>query len=179
MQDGSFSSRSEFQAAVRQFFETVGQRGVPELRLIDPDFSDWPLGEKIVVEYLTAWARQPCHPSPVTSAGERGRGGRSNSRSFILLAHRCEFLQTRYPRFATWRRQWAHLVHCKTPEPALHHPLPTLLIAPDCAVLRLLNPRTFQGKLSSQAADQDCTIEQFDAILQRSVDTFPASVLGL
>jgi hypothetical protein len=161
MQDSSFSSRLGFQAAVRQFAEAAAHQGLRELQLMDPDFADWPLGERMVVEHLTRWGQQHARPT------------------LTLVAHHFDVLQTRQPRFATWRRQWAHLVHCKTPVPALPTPLPTLLIAPGCAVIRLFDLRIFHGTLSTQAADMQHATEQFDAILQRSVDTFPASVLGL
>ena len=62
--------------------------------LVDPDFQDWPLNERAVVETLARWV--------------------DSRKRLIVFAHSFDELARQQPRFAEWRRQWSHIVHCRT-----------------------------------------------------------------
>ena len=57
--------------------------------------------------------------------------------------------------------------------------VPVLLHARGALTLQLFDPLRYRGSLSSLAADDLRAREQIDAILQRSVEAFPATTLGL
>jgi hypothetical protein len=155
----ALSSRQEFQQALRQAFQTAAQQGTRELFISDPDFSLWPLGEVAVVQSLTDWAM--------------------SHRQITMLAQNYDDLVKRHPRFVVWRRQWAHVVHCRTPENAELETVPSMLIAPGLVTLRAWDTRHFRASVSNKPEDELQAREEIGALLQRSVDSFPASVLGL
>ena len=57
--------------------------------------------------------------------------------------------------------------------------VPTLLLVPGQVCVRLLDPVHFRGTVSNRAADQHDVRERIDALLQRSVEAFPVTTLGL
>ena len=69
--------------------------GAREIWLVDEDFADWPLGEREVVE----------HALPM---------GALASPALTLIAHSFDEVARGARRFAEWRRQWAHVVECRT-----------------------------------------------------------------
>ena len=81
-----------FADAVTLQGEVVRQGRAPK-RLSDPDFADWPLGERAVAESLQAWA--------------------ASGRSLRLVATHFEGFQRSHARFVTWRRLWDHIVQCR------------------------------------------------------------------
>jgi hypothetical protein len=88
------TSRSEFHQALRDAFAEAAAAGSRELWLVDPDFADWPLGERAVVDCLDEWA--------------------ASSRHLNLLAQNFDEVARRHARWVAWRRQWAHIVSCRT-----------------------------------------------------------------
>jgi hypothetical protein len=158
--EGHFESRAAFVASVRQCFATLAERGANEVWICDADFADWPLNEPEVIEHLTRW----CRPSRV----------------FNVLASDYSVLERRCARWVEWRRVWSHLVRCRAPEESSRAiPLPTLLVAPGVATLRLFDRRLFRGDVSLDAVAARRELEALDAVLQRSTDSFPAHTLGL
>ena len=53
---GRFEGRKAFQQLVRDALAAAAREGWREMILSDPDFADWPLGERAVAEALNAWS---------------------------------------------------------------------------------------------------------------------------
>lgn len=157
--DAVITSRSEFHSALRDAFTEVARVGSRELLLCDPNFADWPLGERAVVEQLGLWA--------------------SSHRRLTLLAEDFSELARRHPRWVEWRQTWSHVVHCRTNTELESGQMPTLLLAPGLLSVRLSDPIHHRGQRSHEAAEGLRCRELFDAVLQRSEEAFPASTTGL
>lgn len=152
-------TRTEFQGALRQAFADIASAGPREIWMCDADFADWPLNEPQVIEHLSQWAM--------------------GHRTCSVLALDYDPLQRRHPRWVQWRRQRAHVVRCRAPDEADALRLPCVLLAPGVLTLRLVDRVHWRGSLSTDVADAVPEREHLDALLQRSVDAFPASTLGL
>ena len=157
--DAVIASRSEFHRAVRDAFAEAASVGCRELFLCDPNFADWPLGERAVIEYLAAWV--------------------SSHRRLTLLAEDFSELSRRHPRWVEWRQTWAHAVHCRTNTELEAGQMPTILLAPGLLSVRLSDAIHHRGQRSHEAAEGLRCRELFDAVLQRSEEAFPASTTGL
>ncbi len=57
--------------------------------------------------------------------------------------------------------------------------LPTVLLAGGLVVVRLADPLRHRGLISNEAVELQQQRELLDAVLQRAVPSFPATVLGL
>lgn len=156
---GLIETRAQFQSAVRSAFAHIAAQGAREIWLCDEDFADWPLNDPQVVLHLSQWA---------------GAHRRCN-----VLAASYDSLQRQHPRWVQWRRQRSHVVHCRTPDESLAYPLPCLLLVPGCVTLRLVDRERWRGSLSTDLVDAVRAREQLDVLMQRSVDAFPSSTLGL
>ena len=153
------NSRKEFHDAIRTCLAQAADVGASEICLIDTDFQDWPLNERAVVETLARWA--------------------ASRRKLVLFGHSFEALPRSAPRFTEWRRQWSHIVQCRNDPDLQAAQVPTLLLVPGELSLRLLDPVRYRGMLSGRATDQVEAREAIDALLQRSVEAFPPTTLGL
>jgi len=78
-----------------------------------------------------------------------------------------------------WRRQFSHVVHCRTNDELEAGQMPSLLLAPGLLSVRLHDPVHYRGVASREASDAVQWRELVDAVLQRSEESFPASTLGL
>src|SRR5215208_2685474 len=105
------TSRSEFHAALRGAFSLAASAGARELWLCDEDFADWPLGERAVVDELTQWAQ--------------------SRRRLTVLAHNFDEVVRRHGRWTEWRRQWAHVVECRTNGEIEAAQMPTICLVSD------------------------------------------------
>lgn len=159
MSDSLITSRAEFHAALRAAFTEAASAGSRELCLVDNDFSDWPLGERDVIESLSQW---------VTS-----------SRRLTLLATTFDEVARRHPRWVTWRRQWSHVVSCRTNTELEAGEMPTVLIASGTVTVRLSDPVHYRGRVAHDRAEELHCKELVDAVLQRSEEAFPATSTGL
>ena len=153
------ASRKEFHDAIRSCLVQAADAGASEICMVDTDFQDWPLNERAVVETLARWA--------------------ASRRKLLLFAHSFEALPRSAPRFTEWRRQWSHIVQCRNDPDLEAQQVPTLLLVPGELSLRLLDPVRYRGMLSGRAADEVEARETIDALLQRSVEAFPPTTLGL
>ena len=153
------ASRSEFHEAIRAGLAQAADAGASEICLVDPDFEDWPLNERAVVEALGRWA--------------------ASRRKLVVFAHSFDAMPRSAPRFAEWRRQWSHIVQCRSDPDLEAQQVPTLLLVPGEVSLRLLDPVRYRGVVSGRATDEVETREAIDALLQRSVEAFPPTTLGL
>lgn len=152
-------SRSGFHDALRAAFAEAAAAGCRELFIVDDDFADWPLNERALVDHLTQWA--------------------ASHRSFTAIARNFDEVARRHARWVEWRRQWAHLVHCRTNNELEAGQMPTMLLAPGLTSVRLFDKVHWRGVSSHGAADAIQWREAVDAVLQRSEEAFPATMLGL
>ena len=112
-----------------------------------------------MVEQLTRWAH--------------------SHRRLTLIAHSFEEVARRHGRWTEWRRQWAHVVECRTNQELEAAQHPTICLVSDLLSVRLSDAVRHRGMISTEAADAIACREAIDAVLQRSVETFPATTLGL
>jgi len=153
------ASRNDFHEAIRTAMAQAADREASEIFLVDPDFDGWPLNERGIIESLGRWA--------------------SSRRKLVVFAHNFEELARRAPRFAEWRRQWSHVVQCRSDPDLEAQQVPTLLFVPGLVAIRLLDRVRHRGTLSGRPADHVECREAIDALLQRSVEAFPPTTLGL
>lgn len=153
------ATRAEFHHAIRAGLAMAAEQDASEIFLVDPHFDDWPLNDRDAVESLTRWA--------------------SSRRKLVVFAHDFDEMARRAPRFATWRRQWSHIVQCRSDPELEAGQVPTLLFVPGMISVRLLDPVRYRGTVSARAADHVECRETIDALLQRSVEAFPPTTLGL
>jgi len=153
------TSRAEFLDAVRASFALAAHEGAREILLVDADFADWPLNERAVIDSLAAWV--------------------DSRRSLMLFGHSFDEIARRHPRFVEWRRQWAHAVRCRNDPELEAAQLPTILLAPGVTCVRIVDRVPHRGTASNRAVDMAECQEAIDALLQRSVEAFPVTALGL
>lgn len=159
---GRFDGRREFQQILREVLAAAAvDREAKRLCLCDPDFEDWPLGEMEVVESLSQWVQS--HP-----------GGQC-----VLVAATFDQVASWHPRWVAWRQTWSHRVTCLQCPDEERQRLPSLLLVPDVLVVQRLETVHSRGRVARDAADLVAARERFDAILQRSTETYPATTLGL
>lgn len=156
--EGRFSGRSEFTELIRHALGVAAQKGWREIIWCDPDFADWPLGERAVAQSLHDWSK----------AG----------RKLTVLAKNYDEVQRRHARFVTWRRTWSHLVECRAMGTAPITDLPSALWGPAWAFERTDLQRC-AGIASAEAVSRVVLKERLNALLLKSVPAFPATTLGL
>ncbi|HZT55936.1 MAG TPA: hypothetical protein VFA35_06900 [Burkholderiaceae bacterium] len=153
------TSRAEFHAALHQAFETLASAGAREVWLCDEDFADWPLGERATIERLQQWA--------------------ASSRKLTLVARHFDEVARRHPRWVEWRRNWSHIVSCRSNRELATGEFPTVLLGLGTVSVRLSDTVHHRGRLSHEKSDEIRCKEQIDAVLQRSDEAFPATTTGL
>lgn len=163
MEAGPFSGREAFVAALRDAVLSATAQGCREMFWIDANFVDWPLSDAEVLAALKAWARPP--------------------RCLHLLALDFEALRLRHPRFVQWRSTYGHCVQARAVDPELASSftgggVAAALLAPPLS-LRLFDAPSGRGSLSLAPIDALRTRERFDALAQRSCESFAATTLGL
>jgi hypothetical protein len=152
-------SRAEFFDAVRAAFAVAEQGEAREIFIVDPTFADWPLNERAVVDTLARWV--------------------DSRRVLTVLAHSYDEMARRQLRFVEWRRQWTHAVQCRSDPELEAEQVPTLLLVPGHTCVRLLDRIRHRGTVSNRPIELNECRETIDALLQRSVEAFPVTTLGL
>jgi hypothetical protein len=153
------TSRAEFLGALRSAFGQAADAGAREIWLCDPTFADWPLSESAVIENLTRWV--------------------DSQHRMTLLAHSFDEVGRRHARWSQWRRQWSHVVQCRSNSELEEADYPTLCLVPGVVSVYLADPVRHRGIASTEAADGLTCRERIDAVSQRSGETFPVTQLGL
>jgi hypothetical protein len=153
------TSRGEFHDALKEAFAFVADKGCREVFIADPTFSDWPLGDRSVLENLSRWA--------------------FTHRKLTVLAESFDEFPRRHPRWVEWRRQWSHVVECRAVAEADIGQLTGLFMAPGLITLRVLDAEHYRASLSFDPVDSTRIRDAFDALLQRSEEAFPVTTLGL
>lgn len=152
-------TRSRFHEALREGFAEMARVGCREAWISDDDFADWPLNERAVIDSLSQWAM--------------------SHRKLVVIARQYDEVVRRHARWVEWRRQWSHVVECRAFEDAEAGEIPTMLLASDLLAVRLVDPQRHRGAMTREAAELLRFRELIDAVSQRSVDSFPATILGL
>lgn len=155
---GRFEGRATFQQLVRDALACAAREGWRELVLCDPDFSDWPLGERAVAEALQAW-----------SAG---------GRRCTLLARRWDEVVRRHPRFVGWRVTWAHIIDARACRSADPLEFPSAIWSPGW-VLQRLDVERSNGYSGAEPERRLLLRETLNEWLRKSSPSFPANTLGL
>jgi len=153
--DGRFSGRTDFTEMIRQAFATAAQQGWREIIVCDPDFEDWPLGERTVAQALNDWSK--------------------TGRTFTMLARNYDEVSRRHARFVTWRRTWAHIIECRA---NTSDDLPSALLGPGW-VFERLDLQRCTGMAGSEPARRVALRERLNEKLLKSSPAFPATTLGL
>ena len=156
--EGRFTGRTEFAELIRQSLAVAAAQGWREIICCDPDFADWPLGERAVAQALNDWSAS---------------GGK-----FTMLAGNYDAVPRRHARFVTWRRTWSHLIECRTSAASPADRLPSALWSPGWVFERLDLERS-RGVAGSDAARRTLLKERLNEYLANSSAAFPATVLGL
>ena len=155
---GRFSGRTEFADLIRLALATAAAQGWREIILCDPDFEDWPLGERALAQALNDWSR--------------------TGRKFTMLAANYDLLARKHARFVTWRRTWSHIVECRKNVSVPADSLPSALWSPGWVFERQDLPRCI-GMAGSEAARRLALQERLNELLLGSSPAFPATTLGL
>ena len=156
--EGRFSGPVAFSDLVRRALAAAATHGWREITLSDPDFHDWPLGERAVIESLNGWAR--------------------SGRQFTLLAADYDEVRRRHARFVTWRQTWSHLVVCRVAGKHLSGEVPSAMVSPAWMFHRL-DPVYTTGFSSSEAVRRVALRERLNELLLKSSPGFAATTLGL
>lgn len=156
--EGRFCGQAEFAELIRVALATAAAQGWREIILSDPDFEDWPLGERAVAQALNDWAK--------------------TGRRFVMLAENYEELPRRHARFVTWRRTWAHIVECRHATATPAGSLSSALWSPGWVFERHDLPRCI-GTASTEIARRVGLKERLNELLLNSSTAFPATTLGL
>jgi hypothetical protein len=155
----AIATRSEFHEALRSALVEAADAGSAEIWLCDATFADWPLSEREVIDSLTRWAR--------------------SRHRLVLLAHSFDEMARRHGRWLEWRRQWSHVVECRTNGELEAADYPTICLVADLVSVRLVDPVHYRGTASHEAADGVRCREAIDAVSQRSAEAVPVTTLGL
>lgn len=156
--EGRFSGLTDFTQLIRQAFSAAAVQGWREIVVCDPDFGDWPLGERAVIEALNDWSM--------------------TGRKFTMLTKNYDEVLRRHARFVTWRRTWAHIVECRASASASADEMPSALLGPQW-VFERLDPRRCTGVAGSEVGRRVALRERLNERLLKSSPAFPASTLGL
>jgi hypothetical protein len=155
---GRFEGRQAFISLVRQALQTAAREGWTSLVLSDADFADWPLGERAVVDALSAWA---------------GRG-----RHLRLLAQDFGPIWQLHPRFVQWRVTWAHLVEAHALAAASAGEVPSAIWSPGW-MLERLDPLRCVGVTTTDGARRVALRERLDSAWLKGSPSFAPTTLGL
>lgn len=164
LKPGLVETPAEVRQMLRQALQLAAEQGGRELCWLDPDFADWPLSEATLLDALHGWALP--------------------HRKLRLLANNdYETLRRVHPRFVQWRQTHDHVVQARAYDPTdlaeRSTPAPRgLLLAPGLLTMKVWTPA--RASLSMHDAREEAMArEWFDAIEQRSADSFASSTLGL
>ena len=155
---GQFSGRSEFTELIRQAFAAAAAQGWRELVLCDPDFSDWPLGERVLAQALNDWSR--------------------TGRKLTMLAKNYDKVLRKHARFVTWRRSWSRIVECRSSASMAADSMPSAFWSADWVFERIDIPRC-SGWAGSEATRRVALRERLNERLLNSSPAFAATTLGL
>jgi len=156
--EGRFDGRDDFGVIVRHALSAAAQQGWKEIVFSDPDFADWPLGERASIEALQAWS--------------------ASGRRFVLLAQRFDVIERGHARFIPWRRMWDHIIECRATGKAVGSEVPSAIWTPTWFAHRI-DPERSRGVCGADARARRELREAIDECWRLARPAFPASTLGL
>lgn len=155
---GRFEGRLAWAKLLHQALDLAVQHRVRHLFWCDPDFVDWPLGERLFNERLHAWAD----------------GGGQLS----LLALDFRRVQQQHARFVQWRITWSHRVDARVAPRDLQEGFPTVMGHSGWAAQRTPSSQPVVLAFTQPARVQG-VMTQWHALWDRSGPGFPSTTLGL
>ncbi len=156
----AFDGSAEFARVLYTAMGHASEHATRRLCWCDENFDAWPLGEADWIALLTRWSRV-------------------SGRELVMIARDWSVIERRHPRFAAWRRDWAHVIQCLLPDEARTETLPTLWIDSDDQAVRVFDAAYWRGRAGFDRVDRQQAREDFDAIAQRAAPGFAAVTLGL
>ncbi len=168
LQAGKFASKVEFTATLRQAMIQACLTECRELYCFDESLADWPWSDSELLAALSAWARP--------------------HRRLHLLASQYEDLRQHHPRFVRWRGNWGHCVKALAYTPdalaasgagAGAVSLFIARAAEQAVTVSLFDKALWRGTVSITAQDAQQKSQWFDALAQRSSESFAVTTLGL
>jgi hypothetical protein len=165
-----FDGPAQFKQALYQSMALAAQKGWAEMVWIDPDFADWPLGERAFVEHLQAWS--------------------APQRKLVLIARDFDAVMRDQARFVAWRKAWSHLVEawvCTDPSVSaqqfpsvwLGHARAPSLEAERHWVMQRIDLSRMRGVALFDTPRHKALHELHEELIARSKVGFPAFSLGL
>jgi hypothetical protein len=155
---GAFLGPSEFANIVRDALSCAAREGWRAMVWCDPNFEDWPLGERAVIESLQAWARRGRH--------------------LLMLAHSYDSLLRHQPRLVSWRKTWDHIIECRVYKNLDGSQVPSAIWSPQWALHRL-DPVRSAGFSDLEPQRRVLLKESLDECHRQSSPGFPVTTLGL
>ncbi|MGJ7611057.1 MULTISPECIES: hypothetical protein [unclassified Variovorax] len=156
--EGRFDGPEAFDAVLRSALASAARQGWKEIVFSDPDFADWPLGERASIEALQAWS--------------------VSGRRFVLLAQRFDVLERTHARFMPWRRMWDHIIECRATGRVAGAEVPSAIWTPTWFVHRI-DPERGRGVSGTDAQSRRALREAIDECWRLARPAFAASTLGL
>lgn len=153
-----FEGREDFRQLLRDALACAARDGWREIVLADPDFSDWPLGERAVADSLQAWA--------------------SGGRKLVLLARNYDVVLRQHARFVQWRGRWSHIVTALACPSADRLDVPSAVWSP-AWVLERRDIDHSHGYCGSEPERRVALREHLNEWLAKATPAFPATTLGL
>lgn len=153
-----FEGREDFRRLLRDALACAAREGWREIILSDPDFEDWPLGERAVAQSLQAWS--------------------GSGRRMVLLARSYDGVLREHARFVQWRRQWSHVVTAVACAGADRLDLPSAFWSPSW-VLQRVDVERSNGFCGSEPERRVLLRESLAEWLRKATPAFPATTLGL
>lgn len=157
--EGRFAGREDFRQRVRDALACAAREGWREIVISDPDFHDWPLGERAVADALQTWSR--------------------SGRSFTILAADFAEVVRQHARFVQWRGTWGHIVTARKAASSPSQEVPSMLWSPGWYLHRLDRERCVG--LCGQSPERQALLRGAldEWLVRRSGPGFPATTLGL
>lgn len=155
---GRFDGRLAWSHLLHQALDLALRDRVHHLIWCDPDFVDWPLGERAFNDKLHAWAHA---------------GGQLS-----LLALDYRRLVQRHARFVQWRTTWLHRVEARAAPRELQEGFPTLVCHSGWGAQRTATSQPAVLAFTEPARVQGLVL-QWQTLWERSSTAFPATTLGL
>ncbi|MBT9495273.1 MAG: hypothetical protein IV107_23625 [Paucibacter sp.] len=168
LQAVKFEGRAAFVSTLRQALLQACAADISDLYCFDESLADWPWSDAELLAALTAWAKP--------------------HRRLHLLAAQYEDLRQRHPRFVRWRGLWGHCVQAMAYGPEAlaaagsRGGAVSIFAArkgEHAVSLRLFDKTLWRGAVSLETEEALTNCQWFDALAQRSSESFAVTTLGL
>jgi hypothetical protein len=155
---GPFAGVEVFAQLVRDAVARAARENWPLMVWSDPNYRDWPLRERAVVESLQQWAGSGKH--------------------LVLLAAQYDDVRRYHPRFVSWRSTWDHIIECRVCTGLDASEVPSALWSSGWVMRRLDLVRS-TGIAGNEAQRRALLKEELDECRRQSGPGFSATTLGL